>query len=411
MNVYTARQAIFNNKQNVVAYELFFRDGPENFFPANVDGHVATSILIARTQLISGIRPVASNKPALINFSEESILKELPFILNPKEVMIEILETVTPSDEVFEACKKLYHAGFKLVLDDFIYRPEWKRFFCYVSMIKFDISVTPLHKIEPLVRKLQKQKPKIKLLAEKIETKEEYAAAKKLGFLFFQGYFFCKPEMQKRKDIQSNQHIIFLLQREILRKELDHGKISRLFEQDSNLAYKLLRYINSGLFQLKNKISSIKQALVYLGDSQVRRMLSLITTSSLASDKPAELTEMCVIRAKFCEQVIQKVSPSRVESAFLMGMFSLLDAILDRPLNEVLETLPLEDDVKEALLKDDAQTPLAITIRLVKLLERGKWHETELEAKKLRIDYKFLADTYKSAIIWSDFSKQVKVAA
>jgi EAL and modified HD-GYP domain-containing signal transduction protein len=411
MNVYTARQAIFNNKQNVVAYELFFRDGPENFFPANVDGHVATSKLIARTQLISGIKPIASNKPALINFTEESILKELPFILDPKEVMIEILETVTPSDEVFEACKKLYLAGYKLALDDFIYRPEWKRFFRYVSMIKFDITVTPLHKIEPLVRKLQIQRPKIKLLAEKIETKEEYLEAKSIGIKFFQGYFFCKPEMQKTKDIQSNQHIIFLLQRETLKKELDHGKISRLFEQDSNLAYKLLRYINSGLFQLKNKISSIKQALVYLGDSQVRRMLSLITTSALASDKPAELTEMCVIRAKFCEQVIRKVSPGLVESAFLMGMFSLLDAILDRPLNEILETLPLEDDVKEALLKDNAQTPLAIAIRLVKLLERGKWHETELEAKKLGIDYKFLADTYKSAIIWSDFSKQVKVAA
>ena len=291
--VYTARQAIFNRKQNVVAYELFFRDGPENFFP-NVDAHEATSKLIARTHLNDGIKPVTSNKQALINFSEESILKGLPKLLCPTEIVIEILETVSPSEEVYQACLDLYRAGYKLALDDFVYSPEWKRFLPLVKMIKFDIMQTPLDRIQPLVDKLKEKKV---LLAEKVETKAEFDKAKKMGFKFFQGYYFCKPEMQKQRDSESNQHILLLLQREGVREHLNLNKVAQLFEQDSNLAYKLLRYINSGAFKLTKKISSIKQALVYLGEAQVRRMISLVTTSVLANDKPAELTKMCVIRA------------------------------------------------------------------------------------------------------------------
>lgn len=398
-DVYTARQAIFNKKQKVVAYELFFRDGPENFFP-DVDAHEATSKLIARTHLNDGIRPITSNKQALINFSEESILKGLPFLLNPSEIVIEILETVRPTDEVYAACLDLHSKGYKMALDDFVYKPEWNRFLSLIKMIKFDIMVTPLDSIGPLVKKLKGKKV---LLAEKVETKAEFIQAKEMGFLYFQGYFFCKPEMQKKRDNESNQHVLFLLQREGLRHVLNHNKIAKLFEQDSNLTYKLLRYINSSTFQLTTKIQSLKQALVYLGEDQIRRMISLITTAVLASDKPAELTKMCIIRARFCELIIKKVAPGFLESAFLTGMFSLLDAILDKPIENVIATLPLSEEVVESLTNNKCQTPLGITLRIVKLLENGNWHLTEQEASKLKLDYKFVADCYRQAVTWSDF--------
>jgi len=148
MKVYTARQAILNRKENVVAYELLYRGGPENFFP-QIDPHKATSKLIIRTHLNQGIGLITDNKPALINFPEESILSCLPLILPPKQVMIEILETVSPSDEVYQACKVLYHQGYHLALDDFVYKPEWNRFFNLMKLIKFDIQATSLSELSP----------------------------------------------------------------------------------------------------------------------------------------------------------------------------------------------------------------------------------------------------------------------
>lgn len=403
-DVYTARQAIFNKQQNVVAYELFFRDGPENVFP-DVDAHDATSKLIVRTHLNDGIKPFTSNKQALINFSEESLLNGLPYILNPQEIVIEILETVRPTDEVYSACLELYRAGYKLALDDFVYEAKWKRFLSLVKLVKFDILVTPLDSIEPLIKKLKHKKA---LLAEKVETKEEFIKAKKMGFRFFQGYFFCKPEMKKCRDVESNHHNLLLLQREGLRCELNYPTIASLFERDSSLAYKLLRYINGGTFQLNIPISSIKQALVYIGELQVRRMISLVVTSVLASDKAPELTKMCIIRARFCELVVKKAAPGLVEPAFLCGMFSLLDAILDKPLENIIDNLPLSQEIVEALTDALCQTPIAIALRTIKLLERNKWHDTEKEASKLCLNYKDVSNFYRSAIIWSDFQDEIR---
>ena len=399
--VYAARQAIFNTKQNVVAYELFFRDGPENFFP-NIDAHEATSKLIARTFLNEGLKPMTSNKQALINFSEKSLLLGLPYLLNPSEIVIEILETVSPSDEVYAACLAFYKAGYKMALDDFVYKPEWNRFISLVKLIKFDIRETPLSSIEVIVRKLKDKKI---LLAEKVETKEEFIQAKSMGFSFFQGFFFAKPEMQKKRDSESNEHILFLLQRESLRKIINNDKIASLFEQDANITYKLLRFINSGTFKLLKPITSIKQALIYLGDTQVRRIVSLITTSVLANNKPAELTKMCIIRARFCEAMMERVHPTYMESAFLTGMFSLLDAILDKPIKEIIEELPLSDDIVECLTEIGCHSPIAIALRIVNHLEKGEWHLTDIEAKKLKLNYKIASNCYREAVIWSDFQE------
>ena len=177
MKVFTARQAILNRKEQVIAYELLFRDGPENLFP-QIDAHEATSKLIIRTHLNEGIRPMTGGKPALINFSEESLLCGLPLLLPSDQIMIEILEDTNPSEEVYQACRELYHKGYSLALDDFIYKPEWGRFLNLVKLIKFDLMQTPLEKIAPLVEKLKTRK-KLKLLAEKVETKEEVVPPKK----------------------------------------------------------------------------------------------------------------------------------------------------------------------------------------------------------------------------------------
>lgn len=401
-DIYFARQAIFGRKENVIAYEIFYRDGINNSFP-DIDPHIATSKLIGQTHLNHGLRRCTSGKPALINFTEECLLKDLPYLVPSSDMMIEILETVRPTNEVYEKCLELKKAGYKLALDDFVYKPEWFRFLKLAHLIKFDIQDQSLDKIAPLVAQL-KLKTSIKLLAEKVETKEEYKKAKLLGFNFYQGYYFCKPEMKIHKEAQSNEIILIELYRESLRKSLDISKLVDIITRDVALYYKLLCYVNTGGFPLKQKISNIKQALTYLGESQVRRLLTLLVTSVLGSDKPVEITSMSIIRAHFCELVARYISTSTSDDAYMTGMFSLLDAILDRPMEEVLKRLPVTDDIIETLLDsdDNSQTTNSIILRSIKLLEKGKWFQVKNEALKLGIDYNMLSKFYKEALVWAD---------
>lgn len=397
--VYTARQAIFNRKVHVVAYELLFRDGEENRFP-NIDHHEATSKLILRTHLNEGLNAMTMGKRALINFSEKCLLSGLAELLPREEVIIEILETVNPTDEVYDKCRALFHAGYMLALDDFIYKKEWGRFIPLVKLIKFDISKTTLTQIAPLIDKLKGRK-NLRLLAERVETQEEFALAKKMGFHFFQGYFFCKPEMRKGTDVDAQSATLVALYQELSRPHLNIARISTFFEQDVGLTYKLLRYINSGILPIKTQINSIKQALIYLGESQIRKLVALLTTATLAANKPKEMVRLSIIRARSCELTMKKVVPSLSDDAFLMGLLSLIGAMLDKPLDVVLETLPVSDDIKKALLDEKEQTPMRIVFDAITLYEKGSWHLTSQECKKIRLSYDVLSANYQNAMLWA----------
>jgi len=399
MKVFTARQAILNQKEHVVAYELLYRDGPDNIFP-NIDPHEATAKVVMQTHLNQGLSPITDNKPALINFCEQSIIDGLPLLLPNKQVMIEILETVTPSDQVFQVCKALYHQGYHLALDDFIYHPEWSRFFNLVKLIKFDIQETPLDTIGPLIEKV-KQRKNLKILAEKVETKEEFLEAKKIGFNFFQGYYFCKPEMGNSSDLDSNQPILFTLMQESLKSPMNISKISEYFERDSALSYKLLKFVNSGILPITQQMDSIKKAVIYLGELQLKKLILLLTAGIIAQDKPKELTRIAIVRARFCELIAKKVLPGQSEASFIVGLFSLLDAMLDRPLGEILENLSLAEEVVAALTTEKPSL-LKYILSVVKEYEQGSWFKTKTAAEMINIDYDLLADFYKEAVIWAN---------
>jgi len=399
MKVYTARQAILNRKENVVAYELLYRGGPENIFPA-IDPHKATSKLVMRTHLNQGLAVVTSGKPALINFSEESLLTGLPLILPPKEVMIEILETVTPSEEVYQACLTLYHQGYHLALDDFVYKPEWNRFLKIVKLIKFDIQATPLDEIAPLIHKLRSRK-NLKVLAEKIETKEEFLQAKKLGFHFFQGYYFCKPEMSENKEIDSSHVVLVKLMQECVSMQLNINRLTDLFSRDVALSFKLFKYINSGVLPLTQKVTSIKNALVYLGEEETKKLILLLSAGILAKDKPQELIRMAIVRAKFCELMTKKTMPELGDAGFMVGLFSLLGAILDAPLQKILATLPLAPEVISALTHDGPSS-LKYILNSVSCYEQGSWYKTKRNAEMVRVNYDELTGYYQSALVWAN---------
>ena len=401
MSVFVARQAILNRNQNVVAYELLFRDSPENCFPGVSDGQ-ATARLIMENQLNLGTRHITSGKKALINIGPESLKLDLCEFLPCKDVVIELLETIEPTDDTYELCRKLFHSNYKLALDDFVYSPQWERFLKLVNLIKFDIRLTPLDEIPLVVNKLKKHK-NIKLLAEKIETDEEYKLARQMGFDYFQGYYFARPAMIEQKDIHYNYGLVIAIYSEVMKPDPDVKVITGLFELDAALAYKLLRLLNSGVFPLQSQISSLKQALVYLGQARLKKFVSLIVTAHTARTKPIELMQMCVIRARFCELIASKVAKQVQGEAFLTGLFSLLDAILDKPMDLLVDKLPFPDEIKVALTGE--KNDLYYILETVKAYETGSWWALEKAVTLINLDSAFLPKLYKQAVKWADSYK------
>lgn len=401
VSVFVARQAIFNRRQKVVAYELLFRDSPKNFFPDIAEGQ-ATARLIMENQLNLGTRHITSGKKALINIGPESLELDLCAFLPCQDVVIELLESIEPTDTNYELCRELFHSNFNLALDDFVYKPQWDRFLKLVKLIKFDITITPLNDIHPIIKKLKDHK-QIKLLAEKIETQEEYEVAAGMGFDYFQGYFFAKPTMMKHNDIDYNYGLVVAIYAEIMGPNPDLTKIAALFELDAALAYKLLRLINSGVFPIQSKIASLKQALVYLGQERLKKFVSLIVTAHTAGKKPAELMQVCVVRARFCELIAIKVAKHQSGEAFLTGLFSLLDAILDQPMSLLVEKLPFQDDIKAALLEE--KNTLYYILKVVKAYETGSWWALEQAVIFLNIQSDILPELYQKSVDWADSYK------
>jgi EAL and modified HD-GYP domain-containing signal transduction protein len=398
VSVFVARQAIFNRKQNVVAYELLFRNSAENFFPDIEEGQ-ATARLIMENQLNLGTRHITSGKTALINIGPDSLKHNLCDFLPCKDVVIELLETIEPTDDNYQLCRELFHKNYKLALDDFVYNEQWERFLKFIKLVKFDIAQTPLSDIAEIVEKL-KQHKKIKILAEKIETQADYHQAHKMGFDYFQGYFFAKPTMHEQQDIDYNYALVVAIYAQVMKPSPDIKQISALFEADAALAYKLMRLINSGVFPIQSKISSIKQALVYLGHERLKKFVSLIVTAHTAGKKPAELMQVCVVRARFCELIAKQVSKSLAGEAFLTGLFSLLDAILDQPMSLLVEKLPFPDDIKAALLNE--KNTLYYILNLVQAYETGSWWTLEKAVILLNVKSDVLPGLYNQAVDWAD---------
>lgn len=403
MKVFVARQAIFNRRGNTVGYELLYRDGARNCFPQGVDADTATSRIILNTHLNLGINTFTQGKVALINFGEESILQGLPKMLTAKNVIIEVLEDVTPSDEVYNALRELFHMGYKIALDDFIFSKKWVRFLNVTKLVKIDVQKTPLEKITKVVEILKKR-PNIRLLAEKIETESEYKQAVDMGFSFFQGYYFGKPHMKIAQDIDSQQHILLAIYREVMNENFNIKRIENLFSQDAGVVFKLLRYINSGNFKKSMPITSVRSAINYLGVDNMRRFISLLVTGSINPKKPVALIEQSMVRAKFCETVAEEIKTDK-DPAFFVGLLSKLDAILDQPMAKILTELNVASEIEEALIGEDSTISekgllLKRTLDAVVKHEEGSWRATQKSCAKIKFNSEKMPDIFRSSIEW-----------
>lgn len=399
MYFYAARQPILDIDKKLYAYELLFRDSIDNVFP-EIDADEATTRMIEASNFNVGLSEFTGSKPAFINFTLETLAKGYPETLSTDEVVIEILETVKPGKKLLEICQDLNEKGYTIALDDYIHQPVWRHFYPFIKIIKIDwqdISIDTIKEIKLAITEF----PHIKLLAEKVETYEEYNQALELGFELFQGFFFAKPEMVKTKNLSPSQMAMAELLYETSKPDLDLASITSVFERDVTLSYKLLRYANSPIFRRRNEISTIKQALVILGSGELKRFLGLMFAANVNPDKPSELINSAMTRAKFCELVAEQVNaPIDTSIAFLTGLLSLIDAIVDEELESILAKLPLAQEIKDSLLT--RKGTMAALIKLVELIERAEWHKTNIVMEKLGLEKSKVVRNYNQAIAWAD---------
>lgn len=398
MFFYAARQPILDRNKELFGYELLFRDGVDNAFP-NIDGDEATSKMIEGSQFAFGLDDFLGDKPGFINFTLETLIKKYPSMLPKEQVVVEILETIQPGKRLLAECQELKEQGYTLALDDYEHRNVWRHFYPYIDIIKIDFRSTDYQQIEEIKQAIAAF-PHIKLLAEKVETNAEFQQALEQGFSYFQGYFFSRPEMMQTRALSPSQMALAELLYETSKADMDLARITEVFKRDLTLSYKLLRYSNSAIFKRRSEIETIKHALVVLGQAELKKFLSLLFTAQISSDKPAELMRLAMTRANFAEGLASIGRDITLEKAFLTGMMSLMDAILDEPIESVMEKLPLANDIKDALIHKTGI--LAEYLKLIQCYEVADWQKANEIITLLKLDASRIPDAYHQAVQWAN---------
>jgi len=390
---FLARQPILDVHRKIVGYELLFRSGWENCFRGDV--HNATEIMLDN-YLLMGIETLAHNELAFINCTREALLGRQMTLLPPASTVLEVLETVEPDDEVIEACRNYVRQGYRLALDDFVPRPEMQPLINLADFIKVDFLLSDAAKRRQIHRMVRGSRAQ--LLAEKVENESEFNIAIAEGYELFQGYFFCRPTIMAHHEIPPHRLHYLRLLTELSRTPANLRKVARIVESETSLCYRLLRLTNSAMMGLRTAVTSVPRALTVVGEDRFRTLVSVAAATALGGDQPPALISMALERARFCELLAPRITESMSEQ-YMIGLLSLVDAILQMPMEEILKSLPLRETAKAALMGEE--TPAALPLRLVKSFENGNWGPALAAAESHGIEEKTLAGIYVEAIRWA----------
>ena len=366
---FIARQPIFDQRLKVFAYELLFRAGAKNVFEPRKEA--SSSVIVDSATLFDLQTLTGPNVKAFINVDESALLKGAARLLPPQRVVLEILETVQPSAKVIQECSELCRAGYVLALDDFVDQPKWQPLVHLAKFLKVDFRISDQAARRAVAERYHSNG--MELLAEKVETQAELQAARGLGYTCFQGFFFSKPAMVERRDIPGNKVIYLQILETIASPDPSYTRLEELLKQEPSLVYKLLRYLNSPLVGLRVELRSVREGIALLGETEFRRWVSVVAIVAMAADKPPELVRLALTRAYFCEAIARPTGlTAQSADLFLMGLLSVMDGLLDRPMEEVLASLPVSEEIRTALcggsnrLRDVYETLLAY--------ERADWN-------------------------------------
>lgn len=398
MDLYVARQPIFNARKEVVAYELLYRSNMENASNV-VDGDAATLTVINNTAFSMGVQTLTNGRRAFINFTKKLIMDEMATIFPREAIVVEILEDIIPDEAFLTACRTLKENGYVLALDDFVLGNEWALpLMDLVDIVKVDFMLSSIEERDTIVKRYGNGR--IRFLAEKVETEAEFMAAVVSGYSYFQGYFFARPVVVQGKEIKGMDTSYLQVMEELSKAEVDYTRLAEVIERDISMSYKLMRLVNSPAFYSSNKIKSVKQALARLGENEIRRWASVLMVRSASIGKTDEIARMSLLRAKMAELIAERLSMrARKQEMFLAGLFSMLDVMMDRPLNDILGEMPLADPIKDALMGIDNIIFNVLTIIL--LYEKADWVSFEYACSKLKLTAGNVTDDYYEALQWT----------
>ena len=394
MDIFIARQGIYDLNEKVVAYELLYRNSIKNKYDIEIEDEKATYQVIDNISSF-GLDVLTENKKAFVNFSEQVIKDNVATLLPKDNVVIEVLETVNPSQEIINKLTALKELGYSIALDDVVSLDYVKKFVGIVDIVKIDFILCDKQEIKEVVFFCKKNN--IKVLAEKIETKEDLFEAKNLDCDYFQGYYYSKPSVFLGKDISIKNTSIFMLLVELVRENYNLDKVDYIMKTDLALTYKFLRFINSSYFNFLQEIKSIKQAIMLIGRGELRKWLSILSVSEM-SPQNEEYTKNIIIRARLCEEIASAIKLKDSPSAFMVGLFYNIDEMIDKDIHYVVKTLPLNKDVKRALLGEENiyRNILELSIAYENLDKEN----IEKLCKKLIINEGKLLDLYYKSLEW-----------
>lgn len=395
---FVGRQPIFDQRQRVFAYELLFRSGSGNANLAGQGDEVSTAVMNNSLSVI-GLDTLTGGKKAFVNMTRGLLLNGDYSVL-PKEIaVIELLEDIMPDSQVIDACKQLKADGYTLALDDMVSADGYEPLLELADIVKVDFMGTTPAKRQQLVAQLGGCKAR--LLAEKVETHEEFTQAAQQGYSLFQGYFFSKPQIISARDIPGMNHTYLQMLVEVNSPEMDLDRLERLIKTDVSLSSKLLRYLNSASLGIRRKITSVKQALIMLGIRPMKKWATMVFMANIGKDKPDELMVNSLVRAKFCESIAGDVGlPDRQFDVFMMGMLSILDVLMGRPIEELVGPMPLADDVKATL--GGQSTALSDVFGLAIACEHVDEAKVAELAGRNKVDVARVYEVYRESVTWAD---------
>ncbi len=349
--------------------------------------------------LLFGIDRVTSGRLAFINCSRDFLLREYLTILPPDRVVGEILETVSADNETLEACRRLKRAGYRLAIDDYVDSPTLAPFLEIADYVKIDFVATNPSEQERLAHQLLRRN--LQLVAEKVETQEDIHRGLALGYQYFQGYFFCRPQMAEGRAIPANKLNYLRVLQIANRPDIDIEELAAAIKQEASLIYRLLRYLNSPVFAFRSNVASIPHAITLLGGDGIRRWISLVSLAAMSEDKPRELVMVPLVRARFCELIAASTNlRAKSGELFLMGLLSAIDAILDTPMSAVLEGIPVPVEIKEALLGQPGN--FRDIYEIVSNYETGTWEPLLQALGRARVKEESIPELFLNSLDWAN---------
>ncbi|MBF7073840.1 HDOD domain-containing protein [Glaciecola sp. MH2013] len=396
MFAFIAREPILDKEQELFAYELLFRDGENDAFPS----HPAkkTELIKQRFNTL-GIDDIAGEQNVFIHFLPETLINHFPEELSADNVVIELTQNPSMDSGLMKACEELKSKGFKLALSGDNLESTILTSYPYIDILKVDLSKAPTNMLEKHVPALAASG--IQLVAEKVSSLEQFAMCRDLGFDYFQGYFFTQPEAKSVKELPASKLTLVELLSQSARPDFDLETVAAIIERDAALAYLLLRFINNPMVNKRLKITSLRHALKYLGEVEVKKFIALLSLASLNENKPLELLQVSLVRAKFCELcAAAKYGKEKAMSAFVIGLFSLLDAILDSDMTTVVEKLPTSVEIKQTLLGFDSE--YRNILDTAKGFESGLWSVVIENSESMAISQQDLHSFFNDAMRWGN---------